>query len=158
MEFNRYFIITVLLCITITALDAEQDLFNKISFKTNVIKCSTHDDCEADEYCDSDFSWKSFKRATRVCYKRLENGKSCNGYNYQCASNHCHWFSCNGRQNGSNVAENGKCKNNEDCVFKQYCKSNKCINRKSEGWCTSDEQCLSNHCSFYKKCKKLKQD
>ena len=161
MEFSRFFIISIFLRFSVTALNAEQDLLDKISFKTNFTKCSSHTDCEATEYCDSDFSWSSLKRATKVCYKKLEIGKSCNGYNYQCLSNHCHWFSCkigSERKSGKNVAENGKCSNNQDCPFEKYCNSNKCTDRKIEGWCISDEQCLSNHCSFFRKCREFKQN
>ena len=128
------------------------DLFGQFSF--NATKCREQSDCKSDEYCDKHSSWLSIKRGSEVCFKKIKHGKSCNGHNYQCLSNHCHWFKCAGRQIGKNVDLDGSCNDNEDCRFEQYCKSKKCVNRKKYGLCTSDEQCVSNHCSLFK-CKTL---
>ena len=122
--------------------------------KFNLKKCEQHNDCNFDEFCDLYSFWMRIKEGGKVCIKKIKDSNSCSGYNYQCLSHHCHWFNCVSKQIG-NKNSNGTCNTSEDCKFEQFCQNEKCVNRKKYGWCSSDKQCLSNHCSFFK-CEHIK--
>ena len=106
--------------------------------------CFNSKDCFSDEYCLRG-------KGSGYCEKKGSIGEWCMQDN-RCLSMHCHNFKCKGHQKGKNDEPNGRCNDSEDCRFEQYCNNKKCVDRIITGSCSNDDQCLSNHCSFWNKC------
>ena len=116
--------------------------------------CYPHEYCSYDDACSLNKNCQSTKNKAYPngkCIEKIKDGGFCL-QDSRCMSNHCHSFKCKGLQVGKNVEPNGPCKDNEDCRFEQYCKNKKCTDRIANGSCKNDDQCLSNHCSFWNKC------
>ena len=155
MALNELLKLSTLFFILLTCLSGQQKN-DQINLETNATTCSMQNNCKKDEYCDT-YNFKKLKKGKFVCLQKLNHGEACNGADRECLSNNCYRWKCKGRQTGKDVPANGSCsnKNHEDCRFEQYCKKNKCINRKLKGWCWRDEECMSNHCSITRKCLKF---
>ena len=153
MKFSKVIAI-FLLVVSLTRADGdyedeanidEQKIYSR-SFLRKFGVCVHNGDCLEDEYCDYQKN-----QAINRCVRKGFDRDYCL-YDVRCLSNHCHNFKCKGLQVGKNVEPNGPCNDNEDCRFEQYCKNKKCTDRIEYGSCSNDDQCLSNHCTFWKKC------
>ena len=128
-------------------LSSEEDLNDESWLKRGLLEqfgmCFLQSDCLPTEYCHNK------KGVFGRCIRKGKDGDYCM-YNYRCLSNHCHRITCKGKPAANNQEKNGRCKTDEECHSEQYCNDKKCRDRQLSGSCSSDSQCMSNHCSLFR--------
>lgn len=101
--------------------------------------CLKSSNCGPTQFCDHDFPNPIGK-----CKDGLEAGERCLRDKY-CKSKKCSLFHCEAVARIMNGSCDKKLKN-IDCPPSQYCKDDKCVNRKCLGFCRKNSQCMSDHC------------
>ena len=106
--------------------------------------CGVDVDCKVGYYCHKS------GRKLGYCTEKTQDGGRC-VMDRICKSGNCHFFKCLAKYfNVKVLQKNGFCSNDSYCHFEQYCEDNFCNDRKLDGWCKSDSQCLSNDCSIFR--------
>jgi hypothetical protein len=124
--------------------EGENELFTREkSWIQKLGYCIQHKDCKGNEYCDYR------KKDWNVCRPKGDDGDYCM-INFRCLSGYCVGFKCRGSKHSPNDPMNGRCEHDYDCHKTQHCSKRKCIDRKHQGFCATDTQCLSNLCEFFR--------